>query len=134
MDINSYIIANPQISIIAFSLIVTVFITIITHFLTDKELMKRIKEKQKGLREQMKIHRDNPKKMMEINKQMMEDLPHQMKQSLKVSLVTLVPLLILFGWLKTTFAVTSIASSWIWWYIISSLIFSLALRKIFKLD
>ncbi len=134
MTISSLIIASPKASILIFSLIVTLFITIITHFLTDKELMRGIKEKQKKLREEMKIHRDNPEKMMEINKKMMEDLPHQMKQSLKVSLVTIIPLLFLFNWLKVTFAATSIASSWIWWYILSSLAFSIVLRKVFKLD
>jgi uncharacterized membrane protein (DUF106 family) len=134
MAISSLIIANPKASILILSLIVTLFITIITHFLTDKELMRGIKEKQKKLREEMKIHRDNPEKMMEINKKMMEDLPHQMKQSLKVSLVTIIPLLFLFNWLKVTFAATSIASSWIWWYILSSLAFSIVLRKLFKLD
>ena len=134
MTISTLIQANPKTAIIILSFIATLFVTIISHFVTDKELMRGIKEKQKKLREEMKLHKDNPQKMMEINKQMMEDFPHQMKQSLKISAVTLIPMLLLFSWLRKIFVVTSIATNWIWWYILSSLVFSIALRKLFKLD
>jgi uncharacterized membrane protein (DUF106 family) len=141
MAFSSFIIANPLLSIFGFSLLVTIFITILTFFLTDRQLMKAIKERQKVLREDMKKFRDNPEKMMELNKKMMEDLPHQMKQSMKVSLVTIIPLLLLFNWLRAIFAQTSLASAgwfgwplWIWCYLVSSIVFSIVLRKIFKLD
>jgi uncharacterized membrane protein (DUF106 family) len=134
MFLEDFIIASPKVAILVFSFFVTLLITIVSHFMTDKELMRGIKEKQKNIREEMKKHRDNPEKMMELNKQMMEDLPNQMKQSLKISLVTMVPLLVLFSWLKTNFTATSIAGNWLWWYIISSLVFSIVLRKLFKLD
>jgi uncharacterized membrane protein (DUF106 family) len=91
-----------------------------------------MKQKQKALREEMKKFRDNPQKMMELNKQMMEDFPKQMSQSLKVSVITLVPLLLLFGWLKNVY--TPLLPHWIWWYILSSIIFSIFIRKIFKMD
>jgi len=134
INITALIQSNPKLWIVIFSLAVTILITIVTYFFTDKELMKNIKSKQKSLKEEMKAHKDNPQKMMELNKKMMEDMPAQMKQSLKVSVITLIPLLIFFGWLRSTFATTTIASSWIWWYIISSLVFSIAIRKVFKLD
>lgn len=134
MTITSLIGANPKIAIIVISFLATLFITIISYFLTDKELMRRIKQKQKVLREEMKKYRDNPEKMLEINKQMMEDFPHQMKQSLKITVVTLVPMLLLFGWLRRVFVTTTISSSWIWWYILASLVFSIILRKILKMD
>ncbi len=134
MDISALIIAYPKTSILVLSFVVTLFLTIVTHFMTDRAMMRAIKDKQKNLKEEMKKHKDNPQKMMEINKQMMEDFPKQMKQSLKISLVTLVPLLILWNWLRVVLAATSISHSWIWWYIVSSLIFSMILRKVFKLD
>lgn len=133
MNLTSIIIAQPQICIIVLSLFVTIFVTIVSYYLTDRALLKSIKEKQKKLRAEMKVSKDNPQRMMEINKQMMEDFPTQMKQSFKTSLVTLVPLLLLFNWLRTVYATTTL-TGWIWWYIISSLVFSIALRKIFKLD
>jgi len=134
VDITLLVQSNPKLWIVLFSLVVTILITIVTYFFTDKELVRSIKAKQKSLREQMKVHKDNPQKMMELNKQMMEDMPKQMKQSLKVSVITIVPMLIFFGWLRSLFATTTIASSWIWWYIVASLVFSIVIRKIFKLD
>lgn len=134
MSINTFIQANPAIAILVISFLATIFVTIINYFFTDRELMRKIKEKQKNLREEMKKYRNDPAKMMEINKQMMEDFPHQMKQSFKIMLITLIPMLLLFGWLRGVFVNTSLGNSWIWWYIIASLVFSIVLRKVLKLD
>ena len=73
-------------------------------------------------------------KMMELNQKMMEDLPLQLKQSLKMMLITLVPIILLFSWLREVYETTTIASTWIWWYIGFSLVFSIILGKILKLD
>ncbi len=141
MDIQALIQANPRLWIVIFAFFVSVVITIANYFLTDKELMKNIKEKQKRLREEMKKYRNDSQKMMELNKQMMEDFPNQMKQSMKVSVITLIPLLLLFNWLRVSFASTTLAEPglfgwpiWTWWYILSSLVWSMILRKLFKLD
>jgi uncharacterized membrane protein (DUF106 family) len=134
MDIASIILANPKTCIVVISFLATLAITVLSHFITNKQMMKEIKEKQKRLREEMKQHRDNPQKITEINKQMMEDFPKQMKESMKISLITMIPFLLLFNWLRIVYVQTAIASSWIWWYIIASLVFSMILRKLFKLD
>jgi len=134
MAITDIIMNSPKISIIVLSFLVTLFITIVTYFMTDRERMKEIKTKQKELRKEIKNHRDNPQKMLELNKQMMEDMPEQMKHSFKPMLVTIVPLLILFSWLRGTFADSTIASTWFWWYLGSSLVFSITLRKMFRLQ
>lgn len=132
--ITELIQTNPRIGIIVLSFIVTLAITIVTYFMTDREKMKEIKDRQKSLKEEMKKYRDNPEKMMELNKRMLEEMPEQFKHSLKPMLVTIIPLLILFGWLRATFSATEIASTWIWWYIGSSIIFSIFIRKIFGLQ
>lgn len=124
----------PRISITIMSFIATIFITIINYFLTDRKRMKEIREKQKMLREEMKKYKDNPQKMMDINKQIMEDMPEQLRHSFKPMLVTIIPLLILFKWLSAAFAASAIASTWIWWYIGASIIFSVVLRKVFGLQ
>ena len=123
---------NARISIVVLSFLVTLFITVVTYYMTDRVRMKELKEKQKRLRKEIKQHRDNPQKMMELNKQMMEDMPEQLKHSFKPMLVTIIPLLILLGWLRSTF--TDILPSWIWWYIGSSVIFSMGTRKVFGLQ
>ena len=44
------------------------------------------------------------------------------------------PLLILFAWLRSTFAETAIAGTWLWWYIGTSIAFSIVIRKLFGLQ
>ena len=134
MVITELIQNNPRIAIIVMAFLVTLFITVVNYFMVDRSRMKEIREKQKRLRAEMKQYKDNPQKMMEINKQMMEDMPEQLKHSFKPMLVTIIPLLILFSWLRSTFAITAIASTWFWWYIITSIIFSMILRKAFGLQ
>jgi len=133
MAITDLIQSNPKLSIILISLIVSILITVIRYFTVDKNKMKEIKEKQKKLREEMKQYKNNPEKMMEINKKMLEDFPEQMKQSFKPMIITIIPIILLFGWMKSIYAGTSIASTWIWWYIGASIIFSILLNKIFGL-
>ena len=134
MPLTELIQSNPEISIVALAFLVSIAITLINYFMVDREKMKQIRQKQKQLREEMKKFKNNPEKVMEINKQMLEDMPEQLKMSFKPMLITLVPLLILFAWLKSTFAATSIASTWIWWYIGASIIFSIILSKAFGLQ
>jgi uncharacterized membrane protein (DUF106 family) len=42
----------------------------------------------------------------------------------------MIPILFLFNWVKGIFVLTEIAKSWIWYYIISSMVSSIALRKV----
>ena len=134
VDIQSWIIANPKVSILVISFLVTLFITVVRYYMTDREKMKDLRDKQKELRKEMKEYKDNPEKMMEINKQMLEGMPEQMKMSFKPMLVTMIPILIVFAWMRSTYALTSIGGSWLWWYIGSSIVFSIILSKGFGLQ
>jgi len=140
MAFIEFIQANPRWSIIVFAFIVTLFITIVTYFMTDRERMKELKQKQKDLRKEMKKHRDNPQKMMELNQKLLEDMPEQLKHSFKPMIITIVPLLIFFGWLRSTYADTIIGGTgflfpaWLWWYLGASIIFSIIIRKMVGLQ
>ncbi len=125
---------NPRIAIIILSFLVTLFITTVTYFMTDRERMKEIRDRQKELRKEMKQYKDNPEKMLEINKKLMEDMPEQLKHSMKPMLITFIPIIIFFGWLRATFALTAISSTWFWWYIGSSILFSIVIRKVVGLQ
>jgi len=125
---------NARISIVVLSFFVTLFITIVTYYMTDRVRMKELKDKQKRLRKEIKQYRDNPQKMMELNKQMMEDMPEQLKHSFKPMLITMLPIIIIFDWLRSTFVLTAIAKTWFWWYIGSSIVFSMTLRKMVGLQ
>ena len=132
--ITEFIQNNPRLGIIIISLLVALFTTIVSYFLTDKEKMKAIHQRQKELKKEMSLYKDNPQKMMEINKKMLEHMPEQMKLSLKPTLVTMIPLLIMIAWLRGAFEITTIASTWIWYYIGFTLLFNIILRKVFGLQ
>jgi len=51
-----------------------------------------------------------------------------MKHSFKPMLYTLIPILILFSWVRGTFS--PILSSWFWWYFGAAIISSMILRKV----
>jgi len=132
--IMEYIQSNPKMSIIVIALFVSIFTTTVRYYMVDRNRMKEIRTRQKELRKELKQFRDNPEKMMEINKQIMEDMPEQMKQSFKPMIITLVPLLILFKWLWSAYELTSISGTWLWWYIGSSIVFSIFLSKAYGLQ
>lgn len=134
MPIIESIQTNPKTSIIIISFIATLLVTIVRYFMTDREKMREIRERQKKLREEMKKFKNNPEKMLEINQKMLEDFPEQMKQSFKPMIITLIPLLILFKWLLNIYSTTGLSGSWIWWYIISSIVFSIFLSKVFGMQ
>ena len=128
-----FIIDHPYWSIITFSVIVSLVITIVNYFVVDQNKMRELKERQKKQQADMKKYKDNPQKMMEIQKEMMSGMGESFKHSLKPMLITFLPLILFFSWLRPTFAATDISSSWIWYYIGTSLVASLILRKLFKM-
>jgi len=134
MVITEFIQSNPTISIVIISILATFAVTIIRYFMTDKEKMKEIKQRQKDLKLEMKKYKDHPEKMLEIQKKMMADMPEQLKHSFKPMIITLIPFLILLSWLKATFAATSIAGTWFWWYLVVSVVTGIIFSKLFGLQ
>jgi len=125
-------------NIIVISLILTAIITIMYKFLTDQKLMKQLKGEMKDFQKEMKDLKDDPKKMMEVQKRAMEKNMKYMLQSLKPTLFTFIPLILIFGWLRSYY--TAIGNpdvlfglGWIWIYIICSIAFSIGLRKLLKI-
>jgi len=94
----------PVASIAILSLLISLIIVIITKFTTDQDLMKHMKGESKELQKQMKALKDDPKKMMEVQKQHMEMSMKMMKQSFRPMLFTLIPILLIFGWMQERLA------------------------------
>lgn len=91
---------GPTLFVIVLSLLVSLLVTLAYKYLTNQEMMKSLKEDIKRHQEELKKHKDNPKKSMEIQKQAMSKNMTYMTSSLKPSLFTLIPLLLVFGWLN----------------------------------
>lgn len=126
---------DPAFGLILISLIFTFLVTLAYKYFTDQTLMKQLKEDLKKLRKEMKDFKDNPEKMIDIQKKSFEKSMQQMKMQFKPMLITLIPLLLLFSWLRVTYQDTGdvlFGLSWLWIYILTSIIFSLILRKVLQ--
>ena len=90
----------PVYVIIGLSLGLSIMITFIYKWMTDQTLMKQLKQDIKKLQEQMKANKSNQKKLLEINKMAMEKNMQYMGKSMKPTLVTFIPLILIFGWVS----------------------------------
>jgi len=124
--------AYPEISIVLISFVVMLVTMIITKYATNQKRMKELKDIQKACKIKLKDNKGNPEEMKKINEEMMKCSMELMKHSFKPMLFTFIPLLILIGWMSKFFA--PLLSSWIWWYIISGLAFSIVLKKVLKVN
>jgi len=118
--------AYPTTSIILFGLAISFLISLVNYFMLDKERMRELKKKQKDIQAEMKNHKENPEKVMALQKEMMS-------HSFKPMLITIIPILIFFSFIKGVYTTTIIAKTWIWWYIGSSIVGSIIFRKVFDL-
>ncbi len=91
---------NPFLAILLVSLFISLLITLIYKWMTDQELMKTLKQDMKVMQKELKELKQHPKKMMEHQKKIMEKNMKYMMHSLKPTLVTFVPIILIFGWLN----------------------------------
>lgn len=131
--ILEFIEANPRTGIIAIAVLISFFISLVNFFFLDKEKMRASKKRQKELQEELKKYKDDPAKVMEINKEMMSHIGDTFKHSLRPMIITVIPVLLIFGWMKGIVAETTIAKTWFWWYLGSAIVSSIVFRKLFKL-
>lgn len=126
-------------SIALFGVAVSLLIQLVNFFVLDKESIRDLKAKQKKLQEEMKQHKTNPQKMSELNQELVGHSLAMMKHSFKPMLITLVPILILFSFLKGAYTGTELEATkfifpiWLWYYIGSSIVASIVFRKLLKL-
>ena len=85
--------------IILISLLLTLFINIFYKLFTDQELMKELKKELKVLQKEMKTLKDNPERFLKVQKEAMSKNLIYMKHSMKPTLITFLPLIIIFGWM-----------------------------------
>jgi uncharacterized membrane protein (DUF106 family) len=126
---------NPAISLLIISFVLTLITTLIYKYTTNQEMLKSFKEESKKLQQEMRLLKNDPNKVMEKNKELMEKNMKVMSQSFKPLLYTFIPFAIIFFGLRNIYQPLGkilLGLSWIWVYIISSIIFSMVLRKILK--
>ncbi|MBS1266082.1 MAG: hypothetical protein MAG795_00047 [Candidatus Woesearchaeota archaeon] len=90
------------IAIVAF--VVSVFSIIVWKLVTDQDKMKSIQDRQKKMRKEMKKCKDNPDKMMKLQKKSMELSMEIFPQTMKIMLITIIPIFLIFNWLGSSIA------------------------------
>lgn len=126
---------SPLFGIGVVAFIFTLIVTLIYKYTTDQIFMKDVKSEIKDIQKQMKEHKEDHKKVMDLQKIVMEKNMKYMMHSFKPMLFTFIPVILIFGWLKTAYTDVGpvfYSFSWIWGYIIFSIIFSIVLRKVLK--
>jgi len=123
-------------SLIAF-FIIALITTIVQKYATDQETLRELKKEQKELQKEMQNYKDDPKKMMEIQKSVWPTSLKIMQISMKGSLFTIIPFILLFRWFMEFYVAIGNPKffgflSWFWLYLLSVLIFSSFLRKWMK--
>lgn len=82
----------------------TLFMTVIYKYTTNQSLMKDLKDELKAFQAQMKELRSEPDKMMEVQKKAMETNMKYMMHSMRSTLFTFIPIIIIFAWLNASLA------------------------------
>ena len=113
-------------------------------YLTDQAVMREMKAEIDRLKKKMKEHRRDPGKLQEIQKEMMPLNMKYLKMSLKPTLITLLPFLLIFMGLRSIYGDVAIVPlpwdlpligaslEWVGTYIIFSLVFTTAFRRALK--
>ncbi len=91
---------GPTWMIVILSVVISALITVIYKYTTNQKLMKQLKEEMKEDQKQMKELKGKPDKLMEIQKKVMEKNMKYMMQSMKATLITFIPIIIVFSWMN----------------------------------
>lgn len=95
---------GPTWFVVVVSACLSFLIVIVYRFATDQNLMKRLKTEIKELQAELKTLKNDKDKMMEVNKRMAETNMKYFMQSMKSSIYTLLPIILIYAYLNSVIA------------------------------
>src|SRR3989338_8907318 len=98
----------PLLAVAILALLVSLIVILVTKYTTDQALMKKLKEDMKEHQKKIKELKNEPAKAMEMQKHAMESNMKYMMHSLKPTIITIIPIIVIFGWMSSIFAYESI--------------------------
>lgn len=101
---NPLLSIKPAYAILIISIIVSLTMTLIYKFMTDQNVMKSLKGRIKDLQKQMKDNKSDTQKVMSLQKESLNLNMKYMSQSMKPTLVTFIPIILIIGWLNANLA------------------------------
>jgi uncharacterized membrane protein (DUF106 family) len=102
--LNPVLMLHPFWAIILLSFFISLSMTLIYKWMTNQQQMKSMKDDIKKYQKDMKEHKNDTKKMMEIQKKAMDVNMKYMAQSMKPTLVSFIPIILIFGWMNANLA------------------------------
>lgn len=116
---------------------ITIIITLVQKYATDQVTLKSIKEENKKIQLEMKQHKNDAGKSAELMSKNLKLSWEMMQHSMRPIIFTGIPLVLLFRWFIDYFSAIPDFRffgifSWLWFYLILSLVFSPIFRKLFK--
>ncbi len=90
----------PTLGLLILSFAVAILTTLVYKYTTNQDLMKQLKDEIKALQAELKQLRDKPEQMMQVQKKAMETNMKYTMQSMRSTLFTILPLILIFGWLQ----------------------------------
>ena len=106
--LNPLLSLNPLIVIALLSFILALVINILYKFLTNQALMKGLKEEMKEYQKRIRKEKGNPAEMARLQKLAMSANMKYMMQSMRPTLITFLPAILLIGWFSAHLSVDTI--------------------------
>ncbi|MBD3203658.1 DUF106 domain-containing protein [Candidatus Woesearchaeota archaeon] len=94
----------PLAGIVIIAFIISLLVTLVYRLVTNQDLMKDLRDEQKALQKEIKKLKDKPDKAMKVQSEMMETNLKYMSHSMKPTLFTFIPIILIFGWLNSHMA------------------------------
>jgi len=91
-------------AIIILSFLISLIITVIYKYTTNQNLMKQLKDEMKAFQRQIKELKGEPERAMKVQKQSMQINMKYMMLSMKSTLYSFIPIILIFGWMNANFA------------------------------
>ncbi|MCD6478402.1 MAG: hypothetical protein J7L44_00780 [Candidatus Diapherotrites archaeon] len=130
---------SPEIDLLIIAVVITLVFSIVSlvirHKIVGKEQLRELKKKHAELKELMKkTDRESQKRLKELQIEVLEINMKMMRASLPTMGLSILIVLFLFPFLNTTYGSHSfpIVGSWIIYYIVVSVITSLAFQLVIK--
>jgi uncharacterized membrane protein (DUF106 family) len=95
---------SPFWGILIMSFIVSLIITLCYKWFTDQNMMKQLKDEMKDYQRQAKELKEHPDQAMAVNKKLMSANMKYMMHSFRPTLITFIPIILIFGWLNAHLA------------------------------
>jgi uncharacterized membrane protein (DUF106 family) len=99
----------PLAAILLVSFILSVIVMLAYKYTTDQNVMKQLKDELNAFQKEMKDLKAHPEKAMEVQGKAMETNMKYMMHSLNATIYTILPIVLIFGWLSAHYAFMPIA-------------------------